>query len=376
MNSTEKTRSFAKASPCRLLRRASSAVAVLAVTATAIGMPVIAPETTDGASSVVAIARADCPPDCGPGGGGTPTGPPGGGTEFVPPSVPSMPSYDASRGQPPLDQNNGISIYNSAAPQPSQAAQPSQANQNGTYTRAANGEQQPIQHSPEQNTQPSNDWQNLSSQLNQQQNQPTQNDDDNSADNTDTNNNENPEDEKSDNDCASLAANIRDMAQKADQESWEKYTAELSFCLPSGHGTGIGPAHGSESNVEQSPDFLQATKAAAQLRRQEPMSPEECAKKMQEWNSTHPNGPVASCVPVPGTKMSPSESPVWKGFKPFRGKTKTNGESGKGKEYYEWDYTHGNIEVYNKNGIHKGVMDPATGGMIGPAVPGRTIDVS
>ncbi|MGC7215503.1 hypothetical protein RA984_21285, partial [Mycobacteroides abscessus subsp. massiliense] len=63
--------------------------------------------------------------------------------------MPAMPSYDPGRGQPPLDQNNGISIYNSAAPQPSQAAQPSQApvqNQDGTYNRAANGERQPINH--------------------------------------------------------------------------------------------------------------------------------------------------------------------------------------------------------------------------------------
>ncbi|MFD6199523.1 ribonuclease domain-containing protein [Mycobacteriaceae bacterium NPDC060252] len=161
----------------RRLRRASSVAAVVAIVAAAIGTPVIAPEPTFGSSSMVAIARADCPPDCGggPGSGGTPSGPPGGGTEFVPPSMPAMPSYEPGRGQPPLDQNNGISIYNSAAPQPSQAAQPSQAsppNQDGSYTRAANGEQQPINYNNAPNNQQlNNDWQKLSDQLNQPQGQ-------------------------------------------------------------------------------------------------------------------------------------------------------------------------------------------------------------
>ncbi|WP_237076700.1 hypothetical protein [Mycobacteroides abscessus] len=169
-----KSRSAEKACMLRIIRRTASAGAVAAVVATAVGLPVIAPETTDGASPMMAIARADCPPDCGggPGNGGMPSGPPGGGTEFVPPSIPAMPSYDPGRGQPPLDQNNGISIYNSSAPQPSQAAQPSQApaqNQDGTYNRAANGEQQPINHNAPNNQQLNNNWQRLSDQLNQQQ---------------------------------------------------------------------------------------------------------------------------------------------------------------------------------------------------------------
>ncbi|MGV0585643.1 ribonuclease domain-containing protein [Mycobacteroides chelonae] len=177
---TSQTRLPAKASTRRLLGRISSAGAVVAVVAAAVSLPVIAPETTDGASSVVAIARADCPPDCGPGGGGNPSGPPGGGTEFIPPSMPALPSYEPGRGQPALDQNNGVSIYNSAAPQPSQAAQPSQQpvqNQDGSYNRAANGEQQPINYNnAPDNQQLNNDWQKLSDQLNQSpdQNQPGQ----------------------------------------------------------------------------------------------------------------------------------------------------------------------------------------------------------
>ncbi|WP_165610855.1 RNase A-like domain-containing protein [Mycobacteroides chelonae] len=148
--------------------------------AAAIGLPIITPDPAPGTGSMMAIARADCPPDCGggPGNGGMPSGPPGGGTEFVPPSMPAMPSYEPGRGRPPFDQNNGISIYNSAAPQPSQAAQPSHApvqNQDGSYTRAANGEQQPVNYNNAPNNQQLNsDWQNLSNQLNQQQNQPAQ----------------------------------------------------------------------------------------------------------------------------------------------------------------------------------------------------------
>ncbi len=204
MNTTHKPSSGAKASTLRLLHRTARAAAVVAVVAAAIAVPITAPEPTPGSAPVVvAIARADCPPDCGPGGGGTPSGPPGGGTEFVPPSIPAMPSYEPGRGQPPLDQNNGISIYNSTAPQPSQAAQPGQApvqNQDGTYNRAANGEQQPnnYQQAPN-NQQPSQQWQKLSDQLNsrqgQQEEQPGQNSYENSRENADTENDQDSEDE-------------------------------------------------------------------------------------------------------------------------------------------------------------------------------------
>jgi hypothetical protein len=43
---------------------------------------------------------------------------------------------------------------------------------------------------------------------------------------------------------------------------------------------------------------------------------------------------------------------------------------------YEWDPTHGGgVEVYDKNGYHRGVADPTTGEIIKPAVKGRKIDV-
>ena len=77
----------------------------------------------------------------------------------------------------------------------------------------------------------------------------------------------------------------------------------------------------------------------------------------------------------PSERVSKGESKVWKKLKPWRGKTKTNGTSGKNMRYYEWDHTHGDIEVYDRRGRHLGTMDPETGQMTKPAVPGRKIDL-
>ena len=70
-----------------------------------------------------------------------------------------------------------------------------------------------------------------------------------------------------------------------------------------------------------------------------------------------------------------SESPVWKSFDNAGNGRKTSGK-GKNKQYYEWDNTHHDIEVYDRNGKHLGSMDPMSGEMYKPAVPGRTIDVN
>ncbi|MCW8929098.1 MAG: colicin E3/pyocin S6 family cytotoxin, partial [Gammaproteobacteria bacterium] len=72
-----------------------------------------------------------------------------------------------------------------------------------------------------------------------------------------------------------------------------------------------------------------------------------------------------------------SQSPIWNGdgFKADRGGRKNNGKKGKKKELYEWDHTHDDIEVYDGKGKHKGSMNPTTGDMYKPPVPGRTIDI-
>ena len=71
---------------------------------------------------------------------------------------------------------------------------------------------------------------------------------------------------------------------------------------------------------------------------------------------------------------SPGQSPIWKNFSPYQNSVKTNNLSGKDKQFYQWDNTHGDIEVYDRNGNHLGSMNPQTGVMHKPAVPGRTID--
>lgn len=123
------------------------------VTVVALTLPSGAVTTLVLPTSMVAIAHAACPPDCGggPGNGGTPSGPPAGGTEFRPPEMAQLPGYQGSNyGSPKLDQNNGVSIYNqsgqAAAQSPIRAAQ--QVSQPAQYQYAANGEQQPIAHEP------------------------------------------------------------------------------------------------------------------------------------------------------------------------------------------------------------------------------------
>ena len=99
-------------------------------------------------------------------------------------------------------------------------------------------------------------------------------------------------------------------------------------------------------------------------------------------DNTEPDGypaddgvPDIGVVNSEGSGISKSESPVWGGFQPWRGSIKTNGLSGAKKRYYEWDYTHSDIEVYNQKGKHLGSMDPITKKMTKPAVPGRKIDI-
>lgn len=66
-------------------------------------------------------------------------------------------------------------------------------------------------------------------------------------------------------------------------------------------------------------------------------------------------------------------SDVWKRLKPFRGDIKTNGLSGNKGRFYQWDHTHGDIEVYDRRGRHLGSMDPASGTMTKPPESGRKL---
>ncbi|WP_286141999.1 hypothetical protein [Mycobacterium sp. D16Q16] len=293
---TSQTRLPAKASTRQLLHRAASTVAVLAIVAAAVGLPIIAPETTNGPSSVVAIARADCPPDCGGNPGGNPSGPPGGGTEFVPPSMPAMPSYESGRGYPAPDQNNSVSIYNSAAPQPSQAAQPSQApaqNQNGSYNRAANGEQQPNQYQQAPNNQGINqDWQQLSDRLNNQtQGQNHANQPNREPDQQDQ------EPDRCDllwKDLVSVGQALSDVYDRGgDDPALEQRSAELSSAL---NEECASPA---STPAEDEDDDPKRKPKSGSRKRSGPIEPrmwtlEECQRKLQEMKRTRTH----ICVPV------------------------------------------------------------------------------
>jgi len=72
-----------------------------------------------------------------------------------------------------------------------------------------------------------------------------------------------------------------------------------------------------------------------------------------------------------GRQINPSkaDSPIWQGFR-----NAGNGVRTDGKQFYEWDYTHNDIEVYNKRGEHVGSMDPVSGEIYKPGVPGRKLN--
>ncbi|KWX05073.1 hypothetical protein TH66_04875 [Carbonactinospora thermoautotrophica] len=57
---------------------------------------------------------------------------------------------------------------------------------------------------------------------------------------------------------------------------------------------------------------------------------------------------------------SPSESDFWQGLKPYKRGWKTDGKG----NFYQWDYTHNDIEWWRKQGStlhHKGSINPQTG---------------
>lgn len=69
----------------------------------------------------------------------------------------------------------------------------------------------------------------------------------------------------------------------------------------------------------------------------------------------------------------PSESNIWQKFQNYQGKLKTNGLGGKARQYFKWDYTHNDIEIFDRRGDRLGVMDPTTGATYGDPIPGRAV---
>lgn len=172
------------------LRRVAAVVAIIALAAG--GAKVVDDNTVPGSGfSAVATVAAD------PTGPGGPTGGPGmdGGQQFQPPQMPSsMPDYQGGSNQPPMDQNSGISIYNSGAPQagqqapgqqagqqPQQGQQPQHGSQQPDYQTATPytqgpGQANPDYQAPQQGNQPQQGQQPQQQQPSQQQPQNKQDD--------------------------------------------------------------------------------------------------------------------------------------------------------------------------------------------------------
>ena len=90
------------------------------------------------------------------------------------------------------------------------------------------------------------------------------------------------------------------------------------------------------------------------------------------FNGCGDSGRIGACAK---DNVMTASGTFWKNLKPFRDKTKTNGESGMKRRYYEKDRTHGDVEVYDSDGRHLGSADAETGKMTKPPVPGRKIDL-
>ena len=97
--------------------------------------------------------------------------------------------------------------------------------------------------------------------------------------------------------------------------------------------------------------------------REKSLLPEESKNLISEWINEHPWSRIRENRVVNPSK---SESPVWKGLKYHRSDkygnaVRTNGRTGKHLRYFQWDYTHNDIEVFDSNRKHLGSMDPMTG---------------
>lgn len=70
---------------------------------------------------------------------------------------------------------------------------------------------------------------------------------------------------------------------------------------------------------------------------------------------------------------SKANSKIWSNLKAYKGSVKKSGV-GRKTRYYEWDFTHNDIEVYDFNRRHLGSMDPTTGELYKPPVKGRRLN--
>ena len=74
--------------------------------------------------------------------------------------------------------------------------------------------------------------------------------------------------------------------------------------------------------------------------------------------------------------VNKQESEQWNNLNKVKGQDRRTSGTGKNKQYYEWDFTHNDIEVYDAKGKHLGSMNPTSGEMYKPSVKGRTIKIN
>ncbi|MEU9128779.1 colicin E3/pyocin S6 family cytotoxin [Kitasatospora sp. NPDC048540] len=90
-----------------------------------------------------------------------------------------------------------------------------------------------------------------------------------------------------------------------------------------------------------------------------------------------PTPPAPGSRALTGPVKAPATLPGFPGARSVRAKTPVQGGGGKrarwedGKNIYEWDSQHGEVEKYNKQGKHLGAYDPDTGNQLKGPVPGR-----
>ncbi len=121
----------------------------------------------------------------------------------------------------------------------------------------------------------------------------------------------------------------------------------------------------------QDPEVVRAVEEALQA-----------AKKKKE--KTPPKPAVSTPAPPPQnngndknnkrkTNCTKNESPIWRSLENVKNSDLKTSGHGASQKFYQWDYTHNDIEVYDCNGKHLGSMDPITGEMYKPPVKGRVL---
>ncbi len=211
-------------------RRRMAAVAVLAV---AVAAWQVSTHGANGEFGVLVIPGATAEPTGPPG----PTGDPGGmnGGQFQPPGLPpQQPDYQGGINQPPLDQNNGISIYNTGAQGLPQQAGQQGAQQGNPGQQPQHGNQQPDYQTATPYTQgpgQTNPNYQAPQQGNQAQ-QPQQGEQQQSQAPTQTQSPQNQQDG---------TQQLRDMKQQCDQAAQIMDVAQPVFNMGVGAGSALAP---------------------------------------------------------------------------------------------------------------------------------------